>query len=207
VVSAALNLLGLISQKNGFPLFSLKTSYDASTAGELIAVGTFGKLPEALRKSAPLRTDGSAASVPYPVIRSWQEEVTFAYSNQTGVLGPRRGVLMQFQSPFEAGRTALVFAASDNNDLVAVSKELLDPAIQAQARGDVVLVELAQPESKVSAMDTGRHYIVGKAGAAERIESLLYTRPYLYYGVLLGAIGLLGIVLYVILRRLRARRQ
>jgi hypothetical protein len=206
VASAAFNLIGMISQRNGFPLLSIATSYGTSAKGEVIAVGAVDKLPEALRKASPLRTDGAMASVPYPVIRSWQEEVAFAYSDQIGVLGRNRAVLMQFQSPFESGRTALVFTATANEDLVAVSRELLEPAVQAQARGDVVLIELAQPEPKVSAMDTGKHYIVGKAGASQVIESLLFTRPYLHYGMLVGLIVLVSLALYYVLRRHRARR-
>jgi len=206
VVTAAFNLIGMISQRNGFPLLSVAVSYGSSVKGEVIAVGAVDKLPEALRKASPLRTDGSMASVPYPVIRSWQEEVTFAYSDQVATLGTGRAVLMQFQSPFEAGRTVLVFSAADNDDLVSVSRELLNPAVQAQARGDVVLIELAEPEPKVSAMDTGKHYIVGKAGSSQIIESLLFTRPVLFYAVLVALLGLVSIALYYVLRRHRARR-
>jgi hypothetical protein len=207
VLSAALNLLGLISQKNGFPLFNLRMSYEPRAAGEGIAIGALAKLPEALRKAAPLATDGSTSIVPYPVIRSWQEEVSIAYSTQTGTLGPGRGLLMQFQSPFESGRTMMIFTARDNADLLSVSRELFEPVVQGQTRGNITLIELATPEPKVSALDSGPRYMTGKAGTVMVIESLLYTRPYLHYAVLVAALALLSVAVYALLRRRRGRKN
>jgi hypothetical protein len=208
VLAAALNLLGLITQRNGFPLFGLEMSYAARADGEAIAIGPVNKLPEVVRKAAPLVADGSSALVPYPVIRSWAQEVSIAYSTQTGAaLGPRRGLLMQFESPFKIGRTMMVLTAADNDDLLSVSRQLLLPAVQGQARGNIALVELGGDEPKVMAMDTGKRYTTGKAGTVTRIESLLYTRPVLHYAVLLGALVLLSVVVYVLMRRRRARKN
>jgi len=206
VLAAALNVLGMISQKNGFPLFGLQLSYAPRAEGELIAIGAIAKLPEALRKAAPIQVDGTMTTVPYPIIRSWQEEVSIAYSRQTGTLGPGRGLLMQFQSPFENGRTVVIITASDNDDLVEVSRELLEPVVQAQSRGDVMLIEFAKPESKVSTLDTGKHYMTGKAGAAMTIESYLFTRPALHYAILVAILVLVSAAIYVYLRRRRARK-
>jgi hypothetical protein len=208
VLSAALNVLGMMTQKNGFPLFGLQVSYAPRAQGEVLVIGPLAKLPEALRKAAPLSEDGLTSIVPYPVIRSWAQEVSIAYSTQTGgSLGPGRALLMQFESPFESGRTVTVLTASDDKDLLGASLELLRPAVQGQARGNLTLIELASPEAKVTALDTGRYYMTGKDGTATLIESLLFTRPYLHYAVLVVTLMLLSLVVFLLMRRRRAGKD
>jgi cellulose synthase catalytic subunit (UDP-forming) len=207
-LAAALNVVGLATQRNGFPLFGLTFTYDRpAEPGELLVVGPAPAVSREIRAAAPLKMLEDGVTVPYPVVRGWNTEASVAFSRQQSALGAGRGLLMQFQSPFEAGRSVVMLTAGTAEDVLATSRLLLTGDVQAQAKGDLVLIEPGTPDPKVTSMEAGSHYATGKKGSYSPIESFLYTRPVVYYSVI--ALALLALVasLFFVLRRWRAKRK
>lgn len=206
--AAALNLIGLITQKNGFPLFGIQLVRDKpeQVKGELIVLGRPGSVPEALRRAAPLQF-AATSRVAYPVVRGWDTEAALAYSSQASGLGPGRGILMQFQSPFVTGRTVLMLTAERAEDILGASEALLDAGVQAASHGDFVLIELTAPEPKVTAMAVGEKYTTGKQGNVSAVDAFLFAHPYVLAGIAACALGGLGFALFAAIRRYRAARS
>ncbi len=208
VLAAALNVAGVATQRNGFPLFEMEFTHERPAGeAEMLVVGRMGTLAPDLMKEAPLRVVDGEVLVPYPVVRGWNTESTSpATSRQRGALGPGRGILMQFQSPWQPGRTVTMLTAERAEDLLVTSALLTSSTVQGQTKGDLVLIEPGDPEPRVGAMESGARYATGKKGSYSPVESFLYTRPEAYYGfVALGAL-LLCVGVFFGLRRWRARR-
>jgi len=207
-LAAALNIIGLATQRNGFPLFGLEFTYTRPTeAGELLVIGPVPAIDKDIRAAAPLKLLEDGVTVPYPVVRGWNTETTAATSKQLSALGTGRGLLMQFQSPYQAGRSVVMLTATTADDVVATSRMLLMGSVQSQSKGDLVLVEPGEKEPKVTAIEVGEHYATGKKGTYSPIESFLYTRPMAYYVVIGLALLLLTGVLYYVLKRWRRKRR
>ena len=207
-LAAALNMVGLATQRNGFPLFGLEFTYARpKEAGEIMVVGTSGSVDREIRAAAPLKMMEDGVVVPYPVVRGWNTEAVAATSRQQSALGAGRGLLMQFQSPYTAGRSVVMLTATAADDLLLASRLLLLNEVQAQSRGDLVLIEPGTPEPKVTAMDAGSRYATGKKGTYSPVESFLYTRPAVYYSVIAAILLLFAGALYAVLRRWRAKRK
>ncbi len=209
-VAATMNLVGMITQKNGFPL--LATQIDVKPPkewkGELIVIGPPGKIPPEFEKKAALFL-GEKSNIPYPVVRDWDGEYTIANSKQTSRLGEGRGYLMEFGSPYEPGRSVLIIAAENGGSLLKFSQTLLDPDVQAKAEGGLMLVDMGAhfQKPRVYSYKIGESYTTGKAGKASLLESYLYAHPYVYYALMaLLGIGLAYAILWA-LRRYRASRK
>lgn len=207
-MSAAMNMVGLITQKNGFPLLGIQIGLTPpkNWKGELIVIGSPKLLPPELKEKSPLRTS-KTSWVPYPVIQGWEGESSLSFSRQTSSLGEGRGLLMQFESPYFAGRTVMALVADNNKDLLRISETLLDPEVQGRVFGDLVLVEMTQPKPKVTSMQVAAKYTTGKGGDMSAMESFLNTHIYVYY-LLLGML-ILGFTytIYILLKRYRATRK
>lgn len=207
-IAAALNLVGLMTQKNGYPLLGLKISLEKplNWDQEIIVIGEISTIPEDLKKVTPLKLTRQSL-VPYPVVRSWKGEVALAFSKQISGIGSVRGYMMEFQSPYKEGRTILLLTALSTKKLLLFSEVLLEPAIQARSKGDVVMVDLTPPTYQVTALDIGKKFFTGKSGKVSKLDFYLQTYPYLYQTLL----GLLVLLLalssfYFLQRRSRKRR-
>lgn len=115
--------------------------------------------------------------------------------------------MMEFQSPYKKGRTILLLTAISTKKLLLFSEALLEPAIQARSKGDVVMVDLTPPTYQVTALDIGKKFFTGKSGKVSKLDFYLQTYPYLYQTLL----GLLVLLLalssfYFLQRRSRKRR-
>jgi hypothetical protein len=208
-VTVAMNLVGLMAQKNGFPLPNIRVGSHSleKWKGDAIIIGSNKNMPAILRENSPFHS-GRTSLIPYPVIRAWQNETTtISQSVQMSEPGEGRGLLMQFESPFEVGRTIMTISADYPEDLLLMGEALLDPEVQGQIYGSLTLVEMTQPKFKVTSMMTGETYVTGKQGDMSWIDSFLYTYPYAYYA-LLGLLVLgLAFVIYVLLKRYRTTRK
>lgn len=210
-VTAMLNLIGLITQKNGFPLLGLQVDREPPTAkwkGDLIVIGPPASVPQEFRARSPLSV-GNKTEIPYPVVRDWEGEYTIAYSTQSNHLGGDRGYLMEFESPFEPGRTVVVMAAENSSSLLKLSMALMEPEVQAQAQGGIMLVETGAQHTKpkVTSFQIGTRYTTGKAGKSSQVESFLYDHPYLYYVLIVLLTLSFALALYWALQRYRASRK
>jgi len=199
-LAAALNIVGLATQRNGFPMFGLTYTYERpKEAGELLVVGPAPLIDREIRAAAPLKLMEDGVTVPYPVVRGWNTE--------TAALGANRGLLMQFQSPYQAGRSVVMLTASGAADVLAASRLLLTGEVQSQTRGDIVLIEPGTLEPKVSSMEAGVRYATGKEGSYSPVQSFLYTRPAVYYSVIGLVLLVMAASLFFVLRRWRAKRR
>lgn len=207
-LSAAFNLIGLITQKNGYPLFGIKMALEKpqNWQGELIVLGEVNSVPDALKQNAPLKIL-KESSVTYPVMIGWEGEESFAISKQKTELGTGSGAIMEFQSPYMKGRSVLLLTASSSKDLLSFSEALLNPGVQASSEGDLVMVRLTEPDYKVSALASGPKYFTGKIGKISTIGMYLYTYPFLYYAAILLVISVAGLIMTFFLRRYRKRRK
>ena len=207
-LAAALNIVGLATQRNGFPLFGLGYTYERpKEPGELLVVGAAPLIDREIRAAAPLKLMEDGVTVPYPVVRGWNTETASATSRQQSALGTERGLLMQFQSPFQAGRSVVMLTASSAADVLTASRLMLTGEVQSQARGDLVLIEPGTPEPKVSSMEAGARYATGKEGSYSPVESFLYTRPTIYYSAIALVLLVLATSLFFVLRRWRNKRR
>lgn len=208
-LSAAMNLIGLMTQKSGFPLYAIQLDKALANPwkGDFIMLGSPDSISAALGgKSLPF-TKGKSA-VPYALVRDWASDPVLISSVQSSQLGEGQGYLMQFESPYESGRTGMVFAARDSKNLLSLSEALLKSEVQAQTEGELTMLDLASQEDKaiVKSFKPETTYTTGKSGKKSFWQSYLYTHPYIYYGlVILLTIGF-AITLFVVLRRYRKKR-
>ncbi|MDH5478093.1 MAG: cellulose biosynthesis cyclic di-GMP-binding regulatory protein BcsB [Nitrospinota bacterium] len=200
-VEAALNVIGFMTQRNGFPLFGMEvtTQPPLDWKGELLVVGQASKISQKILKNAPL-SFGEVFKVPYPVVTSWEGDATLAFSENKAEFGANRGLFMEFQSPFRDGRTVFLMTAAGREELVRTSKALLDGGVQAKMEGDISLVELNEPNYSVTSYSAGKKYTTGKSGKISRVESFLMSDPWMYYGAIILLILAVGTLAYFFMK-------
>lgn len=205
-IGAALNLIGLITQRNGYPLIGTRIAFDRleEWKGDMIVLADTGSLPNELLDQAPLKP-AKMSSVPYPVAGGWEGESALALSKQFSGIGRGSGAVMEFQSPYKKGRSVLLLTAASTAELSTLSYALLDPGVRSQSTGDLVLVDLSQNDYKVTSLSAGEKYITGKSGKISLIDYYLYRYPSLYY-IFFGLLVLfISITLFSYLKNVRTR--
>lgn len=208
-LEAALNLVGVITQRNGFPLFNTVIVEQEPTdfGGELMVIGRIGVVPPKLLEGAPLRA-GQQGIIPYPVSRGWDQEASVIFSNQTSTLGKGRGMIMQYESPFKRGRSIILLLAETGEDLGRLGEALLDSSVQAVAGGDLMLIEYVKPERhKVTVMNVGPRYVSGKSGDVGFLDAFFFANRTLFYALFVGLLVLLAVGFAVLVRRRYKSRQ
>ncbi|SFC72290.1 cellulose biosynthesis cyclic di-GMP-binding regulatory protein BcsB [Pseudoalteromonas denitrificans] len=217
-VAAALNIMGLLGQKNGYPLLSMEitSTLPQKYDGELIVIGKISDLPKKLAEIAPLSV-GEQYRVPYPVFKSSDDENTVAISTQDSEISLQKGILMQFQSPDVLGRSIVMLTAKSDETVEKLSQAVTRGGVQSNIKGDLVLIDFiqdenAEPESTkfnyaTTAIKVGKSYITGKGGKISPIESIMVNNPNLYWGLIFGLIIIFAWLFYWILNRRRINRQ
>ena len=206
-IDTALNLIGMITQKNGFPLFGTQVVFaePKDWKGELLVVGEAATIPKSIMSLAPFQPDGTA-NIPYPVSRGWDSETSIAMSRQRAGLGEGSGLLMEFESANKRGRSVVIATAQTEKDLLALGDALLSPSIQARIRGDVSLVQLDVPEYDVVSIEVGQKYSTGDKGGISSVDAFLYKNTYFFYGLIALALVTLSLLVFWLARRHRAKR-
>jgi cellulose synthase operon protein B len=207
-IDAALDLIGMITQKNGFPLFGTQIVFDEPKdwKGETLVVGEAGAIPKSIMSRAPFQPDGTG-NIPYPVSRGWDTETSIAMSQQQAGLGDETGLLMEFQSASQKGRSVLVATAKTEKGLLGLADALLSPGIQASIHGDVSLVQLDVPDYSVVSMSVGKKYSTGEKGKTSGLDAFLYANPYVLYALIGAALLGLSWLGFWLARRHRAERM
>ena len=232
---AALNLVALGAQKIGYPPFGLSWLLETEPTAapkDLILAGRFETLPqELLRRApiagiAPLQISLPQLDRPLPrpaePTRFWARPDEAAQERPrsladlratnpvqgdvTGNLGPGRAALMQFQHPASSERTVLLLTADSAGDLLAASRALWQPAVQAVADGNLVLINLQRAEATASASLVGPSYYLGIPGRLPGMQNFINTNPVLSLTLLLVLLLLLSLVVYKMVKRRRRRR-
>jgi hypothetical protein len=206
-VAAALNIIGIISQKNGYPLFGTKISFEkpATWKGEIIMLGDVKTIPEEFIGRAPLKI-AKESVVPYTVIRDWETEISLAFSGQSSSIGPDLGIVMEYQSPYKIGRSVVQITGISTKEVLATSKALLEPGVQNQIKGDLAMIDLDQPDYRVKSLSAGKSYYTGQRGTFFMIEYYFYKYTYLNYILLALFVLLLSAAAYYFLQKLRMKK-
>ena len=207
-IDAALDLIGMITQKNGFPMFGAQIAFNEpqNWKGEMLVVGEASAIPKAIMSRAPFQPEG-AANVPYPVSRGWDTETSIAMSQQQAGLGDNTGLLMEFESASQKGRSVVVATAKTEKALLGLADALLSPGIQSRVKGDVSLVQLDVPDYDVVSMSVGKKYSTGDKGKTSSLDAFLYANPYVLYVMIAAALLGLSWLGFWLARRHRAERM
>lgn len=206
-IETALNVIGMITQKNGFPLFSTQARFEEPKGwdGEILVVGKASSIPKSIMNAAPMGFTG-ITNVPYPISRGWNSEAALSNSKQQSGLGHGIGAIMEFESLYKRGRSIILLTAESGEDLSLLGDAILEPNVQGRLEGDVALIELTSPKYKVTSMMVGNKYSTGNKGEVSFIDSFLHKYPYVFYVLGVFAILALSMLGYKVLRRYRAKR-
>ena len=217
-LTLALNLVGILTQKNGYPLFGLEVHNQVPDGypGEVVVVGEVAQIDPNWLKRAPLKL-GEVNQVPYPVFESWDERSSLAFSLQRSEMGEHQGLITQFESPFQIGRTMTLFTAKTTQGIERLSDALWDFTVQGAARGDLMLVDYEfNPNQferfgdgrdfRITALQAGKTFYTGKGGSVNPVQFYLDLYPWLLWVALASCGGLLVLFIYVWLMRQRRRR-
>lgn len=202
-VAAALNLVGLITQRNGYPLFGLRATVRKPVKwhGELIVMGSMDTIPDDYGTLSPLKFSKDTAIVPYPVSTTFEGETNRAVIKQKSALGSDIGMIAQFESPHKRGRSLMILTAATTKELETLSLALLDHGVQSAIKGDLSMIDLTPPDYRTTAQKIGSIYFTGKAGGMSIISFYLYTYPILYFVIIFLVIIIgAGIIYYLMLR-------
>lgn len=230
---AAVNAVAICAQKLGYPPVALGWAIAPETIPadrDLLVVGPLSSIPAPLLAAAPLRgldplrltfpsQPRPRAHVSEPV-DFWsrpprpQASVPFHPSDLTahspvevdlsGTLGAGRGAMMQFQHPNAGGRTVTLLTGGESADLLRLGRTLWEPAVQAAAQGDFVLLRLDAQRPETVALTLGPTYFIGVPGRMPALQNFINTHPLLALGVLLA---LLLILCTLLVRLIRGRRR
>jgi len=206
-IDTALNLIGLISQRNGFPLFGTQITFTEPKdwEGEMLVVGKSSDIPKSIFERSPMQPDGIGI-VPYPINRSWDSETTIARSKQLSGLGEGNGLLMQFESANKRGRSVVVATAQNEKDLRVLGFALLQSGILARISGDLNIINLNVPNYDVVSLSVGSKYSTGNKENASVIDAILFSHPITVYFLIALVITMISAAVYFLLRRHRESR-
>ncbi len=209
-IEAALNVMGVITQKNEYPLFGIEMGYSIPAAwqGEILVMGDVASIPPNLMAAAPLKL-ADVSEISYQVNKSegWEGGGTsYATVKETGRLSDNSGLVMEFESPFKKARTVVMMTANTTAGLLDLSKALQDAGVQGQLKGNLSVIALTPPDYRIDSIGFGEKYLTGKKGEVSTLEYFVYNNPYLYY--IIGAVMfvIIAIVVMGTARRFRLAR-
>ncbi len=233
--AAAINLLAMAAQKDGFPGYSIHLTYSEPKGDgrNVITVGTVNTLPEKILKAMPAQI-GKDGLLPYPLIKDYSGEKTILSARLDAIIGKvlpppvkNRPVLpdiralvremsepggqwvflAEFESPYKSGRSVLLLTAISSPALYNGSDALLEPSVQGRCTGGLVVLDPSSPEKSIVGLDTGETYYVGGLGLFPRLNALIYEHDVLFFLLLLGSFGVLTRFAYLKLKAMRAQRD
>ena len=170
----------------------------------MLVIGKTTDIPDSIMDRAPMQIS-DISSIPYPVSRGWDSETSILYSKQKSGLGAGMGVVMEFESEQQNGRSIVLATAQSESDLLRLGDAMLDPGILAQMSGDLALVKLDGSEYDLISLTVGKKYSTGNVGNTSWFDSILYANEYVVYAVIALVILVLSLILYWLLRRYRTR--
>ncbi len=215
---AALNLIGMITQKSGYPLFGIRVSTDIKEKWdkEIILVGRADTIPSEYIEKAPLKL-GKMNKVPYPVYQNWDIHPAMSWSLQDSKLNGDKGIIMQLSSPVKVGRTATLFTANTDEGVARLGRSILETDVQSAVKGDLVFIDYTVDklkqikfgdgsDFKITSLNAGKTFVTGENGEISRLDYYLSSYSWLYWLVLIVVILIIALITYIFLRQRRKRR-
>ena len=221
--SAAINLVAAICQKNAIAPYGIRFAYELlKEETELIAVGAVDKLSKELLDASPVSPmvpypfnsglgDGSPPENWWRKILNWKSSEEKPRSEEAKAqvplaLGNGKLMLLEFESPFHVARSVLLVTATGSEDLLKGVFAMSDPAVHYKAKGNVILLDMNDPEPRIYTQRTDDLYFVGKAGSFRALDRLIFEHPWVLYVIVVAAILLLAWILWIFLRRMGRKR-
>jgi hypothetical protein len=233
-LSAAMNIVALISQKTGVAPYGLRFAFDLAQGqtSDMLVVGPFDAAPESLLKASPVAPD-----IPYPFVssikgkenkRNWWTRIK---ENQfisaffppkppelspkpanvkittPMLLGEKSLFLAAFESPWSTAKTVMLVTAKSPRDLLAGTAGLWEPSVQSQCRDNLVLIDFKQPKPTAFTLKAGERYFVGQIGKVRVLDHFLYTYPWIALGLMIVCLIIIALILRSLLRRVRKKRD
>ena len=121
-------------------------------------------------------------------------------------LGGNKLLLTEFESPFTPSRTVFLLSAKTSADLLLGTLALWEPSLQAKCKNNLILVDLDGPPYKTYVQKAGGIYYLGKIGRISRLDRLVHTYPWHFFGVLVFSLIVLAWILYRLLKRYKTKR-
>jgi hypothetical protein len=236
-INAAVNLAAQAAQRTGLPPLKLDVSFGPTVSGNVIAVGGVDSLPKDLVAAAPFsllpqgkrpypqmprpkaQDDESAAHkaplwskfLPFLWERGRKQADVIQYIwadvRSGAALSPGKGFVTQFKAPSTAADTVTLFTAATAKDVGQLAARLWEPAVRSQIAGDVSVVDLESVKPKVSSLEAGEKYYIGKIGVAPKLTILVNTYPWTSLAVVMGLLLVFAWAAWKALKAVRARRQ
>lgn len=236
-VNAAVNLAAQASQRVGLPPLKLEVSFGPKAEGNVIAVGGVDSLPRDLVAGAPFSLlpqgkrpypqmprpkpqEDDAASHKAPL---WSKYLPFLWERdrkhadvtryiwadvRSGAsIAPGKGFVAQFKTPGTAADTVTLFTGATAKDVGDLVARLWEPAIRSQIAGDLAMVDLENVSPKVSSLETGDSYYIGKIGVMPKLTILVNTYPWYSLGVVAALLLLFSLAAFRALKRVMASRK
>lgn len=209
-MNAAFNMIGLISQRSGFPMFNLDigTTIPGQFQGDLVLFGSPDAISSALQ-GVELPFMKQKSTVTYQIVHDWATSPVYVQNVQSGGLGSKQGYLYEFESPYQAGRSVLAVAAQDGDSLNQLTQTLLQSRNQVLLKGGLALVDFSAEDDDAVTVKTYpglKTYTTNKTGSESWINSFLHKYPWTFYIV----VAILTIVIFTLLalalRRFRRNR-
>ncbi len=198
-LEAAMNTVGMISQNNGFPLFSINVRKNMPDKwnGNIMVFGTIASLMDEVAGNSELSLK-NITKVPYPFSKNPMGE-TFAQIRQISDIGANRGLILEFKSPYGNNKTAILFSAETEEDLAKLGLAMTDAGVQEKGKKDFVIVDFNKPGYEVSSLTTEKAYYIGANSILQKGALYFYTHPnalYIVGGILLVMLIMSTIMMY-----------
>lgn len=207
-LGAALNMMGFMTQRNGYPLLALTitSKQPIDSDRELMIIGDAASIPDEWWKKAPLKL-GKISEAPYPATTNWENmrDSSFVTTKQSSGLGPDEAALMEFESPFKRGHTVILLTAANTGNIYALSEALIEPTVFGNVTGDLDIILLTPPDYMVKTMSFGAKYLTGKKGEVSGLDAYLFNNTYLYYVLIFLVLGIPTAVIFAMAKRHKNR--
>ena len=229
----ALNIFAYLGQLTGAVPTKFLIDFNMAQAKgrEIIVIGSIDEVPTELKEKAPIKLSTPEATILYPQLedlaqeeqRTWYEKLEeklrgysklFPITPKTKMsqvkakrisLDNDTGLVMEFESPYESGKTVLLWTAKDKKAFLPMSNLLWTGKLRSSARGDLVIFSLTDPE-KVYPLKLGPDYYTGSLSKLDKIDFLLRSYTWLFYIILGISIIILAIIIAGYLRRRKRKR-
>lgn len=210
-------LMGRMGAATGYPATGVTLALPADVASvsgkDLIVFGTkadqplFAQWQPAMPFFANDR-DGHFMLVDWAglVPEGWREDRDTTTSILPSLVSLRQdapgGLLFGFESPLQKGRSVVGLQMSQNDDYDSVLQALILPEQLSKIHGSVVLLRAGQLQT----LEDVRHYHLGQLPTLMYLQWILSTHPWWMALLAIGGSVLLGLLVFLALRRRAGKR-